>query len=210
MSEEDDCDSTCPRCDHCVDETWTVVTKLSKNGSPVSEEEWCESCYDEHAFYCHISDFNFSSAAFTQAEDRDGDSICREYVVIKKWVKTAEREANSGDYAVFISPDDLSQENTEASKNVKEGKMAFVDFYWRLPTKGKKSPTPSNPRILVLMQEDGKEVDSESNSGVAEIVNKTTARAKEAGADIGDNNTLNVYTRLQLIADKHLPVEYKL
>lgn len=86
----------------------------------------------------------------------------------------------------------------------------FVDFYWRFPTPGKKSPTPENPRVLVLMQEDGKEISSESSAGVAEIVKAISKKAKDAGANIGDNHTLNVYTRLQLIEGKHLPATYKL
>ena len=182
------------RCDHCedlfdgdTDYLAIISCRFVVNDGSVrtTHEEYvdlCDSCGEEDSFYCDLTDERFLDSKYEYVETTGGDTVCRDAAKALGWT------ANDDN---IYSPPDESQEPKQ-----QENKPMYVDFYWELR---------DGERHGVLQKDGG----GEAKMSTA-LEQKIYNRIDEAGADKGDPNVVNVYTRLQLIDEGLLSADYVL
>jgi len=116
----------CSDCHHC-EESRTVI--VSRRGS---EEQWCDCCTDNHAFFCEHSDNYFSDNNFSSVEV-DGCTVCFEWNEedIYFW-------ESDGDYHWEPEPEDEDEDDNEGrgqyhgdqyTRNLWKKRDPFADLF---------------------------------------------------------------------------------
>jgi len=90
---EDDV-TMCERCEDVVliDEAGAVVTARNGSISNSREQNWCESCRNNHTFYCEQSDQTYSLSNFSCDQTTWGNTICGEWANYNDWYCNDEGE----------------------------------------------------------------------------------------------------------------------
>lgn len=161
-------------------------------------EKVCSDCEGSEDFYCYGSGVRWKDA-FEYREDTDGDCVAEPVAVAigmhwseyeQAWLYADEEN---------LDDDDEDYDEDDDDELVEEEQMTdkkYVDFYWELR---------DGDRHCTLQLEDGGE--KHASEALEEVIYD---RIEAAGADKGDPQVVNVYTRLELIDRGILSPEYVL